>query len=348
MPPRSSTLNGSRRARISDTALMLALAHTLIVEGLHDADFCARLLHGLQSFPDYLLATKTGVAKSADWAAGLSEISAEKNSHPGAQDGPPRAPSSTSIGRCKRGDHGEQPVWGGDRVASVLGQVACRAVVSASATAAWKGLATMLPDMPVPTLSAGHNPVRSFHPVARNRGACCSTRSAVSVQRAGSRLIPDIDLVYLCGGNPVHHHQDINRLIRAWSPPFRSSARSVVDTTRPCDIVLPTTTDARARRHRRQRARPIHHRDEAGDRPVGESATTLQSSAISVIASALRVFYRGPATPFSGLRHIYETARAHAESSRRGVADLRRVLAQAAISKFPEASTPQFCSEKFR
>ena len=36
----------------------------------------------------------------------------------------------------------------------------------------------------------------------------------------GQRLtFPDIRLVYWCGGNPFHHHQDLNRLVRAWRRP---------------------------------------------------------------------------------------------------------------------------------
>jgi len=53
--------------RNSDTALMLALAHTLVVEGLHDADFLARYCTGFDRFRDYILGTQDKVAKSADW-----------------------------------------------------------------------------------------------------------------------------------------------------------------------------------------------------------------------------------------------------------------------------------------
>ena len=36
----------------------------------------------------------------------------------------------------------------------------------------------------------------------------------------GQRLTyPDIRLVYWAGGNPFHHHQDLNRLMLAWRKP---------------------------------------------------------------------------------------------------------------------------------
>ena len=55
---------------------------------------------------------------------------------------------------------------------------------------------------------------------------------------------PDIDLVYWCGGNPFHHHQDINRLIRAWRRPSTIIVHDPwwTATARHADIVLPTTT----------------------------------------------------------------------------------------------------------
>ena len=33
------------------------------------------------------------------------------------------------------------------------------------------------------------------------------------------RTFPDIKMVYWCGGNPFHHHQDLNRLLEAWQRP---------------------------------------------------------------------------------------------------------------------------------
>jgi biotin/methionine sulfoxide reductase len=55
---------------------------------------------------------------------------------------------------------------------------------------------------------------------------------------------PDTRLMWWCGGNPFHHHQDLNRLLRAWAraetiiasePWWNSLARHA-------DIVLPATT----------------------------------------------------------------------------------------------------------
>jgi biotin/methionine sulfoxide reductase len=55
---------------------------------------------------------------------------------------------------------------------------------------------------------------------------------------------PDIELIYWAGGNPFHHHQDLNRLRRAWSHPKTVVTNEISWTTtaRLADIVLPCTT----------------------------------------------------------------------------------------------------------
>ncbi|MBV8239533.1 MAG: molybdopterin-dependent oxidoreductase, partial [Hyphomicrobiales bacterium] len=55
---------------------------------------------------------------------------------------------------------------------------------------------------------------------------------------------PDIRLVYWAGGNPFHHHQDVNRLRRAWRRPETIIVHEPwwTATARHADIVLPATT----------------------------------------------------------------------------------------------------------
>ena len=55
---------------------------------------------------------------------------------------------------------------------------------------------------------------------------------------------PDIRLVYWAGGNPFHHHQDLNRLREAWKRPDTIIVNEQVwtATARQADIVFPCTT----------------------------------------------------------------------------------------------------------
>ena len=94
-----------------------------------------------------------------------------------------------------------------------------------------------------PTMDVTGNPLGRAIPAARI--AECLLRPGASYDFNGRNSIyPDIKLVYWAGGNPFHHHQDINRLRAA----FRRPQTIVVHepwwtaTARHADIVLPATT----------------------------------------------------------------------------------------------------------
>ncbi len=55
----------------TDTALMMALVHTLVVEGLHDREFLDRYTVGWPVFERYLLGETDGQPKDAAWAAAI-------------------------------------------------------------------------------------------------------------------------------------------------------------------------------------------------------------------------------------------------------------------------------------
>ena len=69
------------------------------------------------------------------------------------------------------------------------------------------------PEVPLPL-----NPARSMIPVARIADMLLGPGASYAFN--GRRYtFPDIRLVYWAGGNPFHHHQDLNRLQRAWQKP---------------------------------------------------------------------------------------------------------------------------------
>ena len=331
----------------SDTALMLALAHTLIVEGLHDADFLARYCAGFSRFRDYLLGDEDGVAKTADWAAGLSEISADRIRGLARR----MAASRTFINvnwSLQRGDHGEQPIWAAIALAAVLGQVGLPGGGFGFGYGSMEGLAGLVQDSPTPSLSPGRNPTRSFIPVARI--ADLLLNPGQPFQYDGNDLVyPDIDLVYWCGGNPFHHHQDLNRLIRAWRRPSTIVVHDPwwTATARHADIVLPTTTTL--------------ERDDIGasprDRfiiamkqaiaPVGEARDDFAIFSDLADRFGTRESFTEGRTAFEWLRHIYDKARERANP---------RVLEWPSFDEFwrrgyletPEAQTPTVIFEEFR
>ena len=61
----------------TDTALMLAMAHTLLTEERYDAQFVARYCTGFELFRRYLLGLDDATPKSADWAAAITGVAAD-------------------------------------------------------------------------------------------------------------------------------------------------------------------------------------------------------------------------------------------------------------------------------
>ncbi|MFB9971256.1 molybdopterin-dependent oxidoreductase [Pseudoroseomonas cervicalis] len=106
----------------TDTALMLALTHTLVAEGLHDRAFLDRYTTGWPVFEDYLTGRSDGQPKDAAWAAGITGVAAEEIV----------ALARSLAGKrvlvvvahaLQRAEHGEQPVWMGMTLAAALGQI---------------------------------------------------------------------------------------------------------------------------------------------------------------------------------------------------------------------------------
>ena len=77
-------------------------------------------------------------------------------------------------------------------------------------------MSASLPAVHIPTLPQGKNNVRAFIPVARIADMLLNPGEEFDYD--GQRLTyPDIRLIYWAGGNPFHHHQDINRLRKAFA-----------------------------------------------------------------------------------------------------------------------------------
>jgi biotin/methionine sulfoxide reductase len=96
--------------------------------------------------------------------------------------------------------------------------------------------------VPCPALPLGKNGVRDFIPVARV--ADMLLNPGQSFDYNGQTLVyPEIRLVYWAGGNPFHHHQDLNRLRRAFARVetvvVHESAWTA--TARHADIILPAS-----------------------------------------------------------------------------------------------------------
>ena len=226
----------------TDTALMLGLAHSLLVEGLHDQGFLASHCEGFGAFRDYLLGRVDGTPKDPRWASAICGVPTDDIVALARE-----AASSRTMINCtwslQRAHHGEQPYWASIALAAMLGQIGLPGGGFAFGHGSVSGAGTPRRELPIPEMSALGHPASISIPVARMADALLSPGTGYDFN-GERRVYPDIELVYWAGGNPFHHHQDLNRLVRAWSHPatviVHDSWWSPV--ARRADIVLPATT----------------------------------------------------------------------------------------------------------
>jgi biotin/methionine sulfoxide reductase len=225
----------------TDVALMLGLAHTLALEGLHDRAFLDRFCVGWEAFEPYLLGRHDGQPKDAVWAAAICGIPADEIRALARRCAGRRTLVTCSMS-LQRAEHGEQPVWMAVVLAAMLGQIGLKGGGFAYALGAVSNTGKPPLAVPLPTLPTGRNRVSDFIPVARIADLLLHPGEAVDYD--GQRLVyPDIRLVYWAGGNPFHHHQDLNRLRRAFARPDTVIVHESAWTAsaRHADIVLPAT-----------------------------------------------------------------------------------------------------------
>ncbi|MEI4196891.1 molybdopterin guanine dinucleotide-containing S/N-oxide reductase [Roseovarius sp. E0-M6] len=226
----------------TDVALMLGLAHTLQTEGLSDRAFLDRYTTGFAHFLPYLMGETDGVAKSADWAAEICEIPAATIRALARRMAADRTMISVSWSLTRQ-DHGEQPFWMAITLAAMLGQIGLPGGGFGFGYSAMNFIGGKFTILPGASLPQGENPVNDFIPVARITDLLL--RPGEPFDFDGSRHeYPDIRLVWWAGGNPFHHHQDLNLMMQAWQKPETIIVNEWCwnPLAKRADIVLPCTT----------------------------------------------------------------------------------------------------------
>lgn len=226
----------------TDVAVMLALATETILAGRHDAAFLGRYCVGFERWSSYLLGNVDGVVKNADWAAPIADVPAEKLRDLAGKLAVNRSMVNVAWS-LQRADHGEQPFWSAVGLAALLGQIGLPGGGFAVAYGTANSIGSPERLLPGPTLPQGTNPVKAFIPVARIADLLLSPGKEFCYD--GERHpYPDIRLVYWAGGNPFHHHQDLNRLAQAWTRPDTIVVHEQMWNAhaRMADIVLPVTS----------------------------------------------------------------------------------------------------------
>ncbi|MCD5987074.1 molybdopterin guanine dinucleotide-containing S/N-oxide reductase [Pseudomonas sp. CDFA 553] len=226
----------------SDTALMMALAYVLVTEGLHNEDFVQRYAVGYERFRDYLLGLTDGQPKDPGWAQALTDIPAAQITDLARRMASKRTMINIAYS-LQRSVHGEQPFWMTVTLAALLGQIGLPGGGFGLGYGCMNNTGSGRKAFSGPRFSQGQNPVKDFIPVARVADMLLNPGAAFDYN-GQQRHYPDIRLVYWVGGNIFHHHQDLNRLLKAWQRPETIIVHEQFWTAQAkyADIVLPATT----------------------------------------------------------------------------------------------------------
>ena len=229
----------------TDVALMLGIAHTLVENGWHDTAFLQRCTTGYDIFARYLSGERDGVAKTAEWAAGICGVDAAKIRELAGIFHKNTTMLMAGWG-MQRQQFGEQKHWMLVTLAAMLGQIG---TPGGGFGLSWH-------------FANGGNPTRRAAVPGSMQGTVAGGREAVdkipvariveALENPGApyqhngmdRHFPHIRFIWWAGGANFTHHQDTNRLIRAWQKPELVVISECFWTAaaRHADIVLPATT----------------------------------------------------------------------------------------------------------
>lgn len=243
--PMESDLPGAECVSIrpgTDTALLLALAYEIVAAGKADESFLLRQTSGWPEWREYLFGAVDGVAKSADWAGKICDIPPDRI-RVIARDLVSLKSMITLNWGMQRADHGEQVIWAALGLACIVGQIGGPGTGFAFGYGSTTHVGRAARLVNWPSLPLGQNNVSEYIPVARFADMLLNPGGQYPYN-GEARRYPDIRLVYWCGGNPFHHHQDLNRLEFAWRQPETVVIHdhTWTATARRADLVLPATT----------------------------------------------------------------------------------------------------------
>ncbi|CAH0532236.1 Trimethylamine-N-oxide reductase [Vibrio stylophorae] len=242
----------------TDVPMMLAMAYTLYQDKKHDQAFLDTYTLGFDKFLPYLTGEGEGgdgIAKTPEWAEQICGVPAKTIRELAHLFADNRTQLIFGWG-IQRQQHGEQPYWMGAVLASMLGQIGLpgggisyahhySSIGVPDSGAAGPGSFPLNPDDNKKRIHQNQdfNGYSSTIPVAR--WVDCLLEPGKKVAYNGKTVtLPEFKMMVFSGNNPWHHHQDRNRMKRAFE-----AVQTVVSidftwtaTCRFADIVLPACT----------------------------------------------------------------------------------------------------------
>ena len=227
----------------TDVAFMLACIHTLICKQRIDEDFVETHVQGWEQFAEYVMGESDHQPKSAAWASNITGIDANTIEELAEEMSNRRTLINVGLS-VQRADHGEQSYWAATALACALGQIGLPGggiafPFGAQGNVGAGQVRKRVPGMPIPPRPPGP-PVIS---VSRFRELLDQPGAPYDCNGESGQF-PDIKMVWWAGGNPFHHHQNLNELASAWERPETIVVQEPfwTPTARRADIVFPSST----------------------------------------------------------------------------------------------------------
>ncbi|MBD0787132.1 molybdopterin guanine dinucleotide-containing S/N-oxide reductase [Vibrio sp. Y2-5] len=239
---------------MTDVAMMIGIAHTLVKKGKHDKAFLDKYTTGFDKFEAYLMGQEDGVEKTSQWASEICGVPAEQLDLLADIFVQNRTMLMSGWG-MQRQQYGEQRHWMIATLAAMLGQIGL--------PGGGFGLSYHYSNGGNPTRDAGVLPAISASlgggSSAGNDWAVSGATESFPVARivealenpgksymhnGHERKFPNIKMIWWAGGANFTHHQDTNRLIKAWQKPelIVISEPYWTAAAKHADVVLPITT----------------------------------------------------------------------------------------------------------
>ncbi|VFS49154.1 Trimethylamine-N-oxide reductase 2 precursor [Budvicia aquatica] len=238
----------------TDVAMMLGIAHTMVTKSLHDKAFLDKYTTGYDKFEEYLLGKSDKTPKTAAWAEAICGVPAKQIELLAEIFSKNRTMLMGGWG-MQRQQYGEQKHWMLVTLAAMLGQIGTEGggfgfsyhYSNGGNPTRSGGILSAISSTVAGGSSAGNDwatsdAVNSF-PLARIVDAL--EKPNTKYQHNGHEgTYPDIKMIWWAGGANFTHHQDTNRLIKAWQKPEMVVVSECYWTAaaKHADIVLPITT----------------------------------------------------------------------------------------------------------
>jgi len=224
----------------TDTAMLLAMAHVMITENLHDRAFLDTYATGFDAFQDYVLGARDSVPKTPAWAAEITGVPAETMAELARDYARAKPAKLLTLGAPGRTAFGEQFHRAASTLAAMTGNVGIYGGEPAAFGLPPVGLQPLAGTGLISRKLTGNLPEG-----ARQRPALHITKvwDAILEGRKGG-YPADLKMAYVTNSNGLNQFMNTNKAARALS-----SLESVIvheqfmtPTARYADILLPVNT----------------------------------------------------------------------------------------------------------